>query len=325
MKWMHLPPEHTLGKILCHNIADAQGHKALHKGARVGEKELAQLRALGLREVTVAALEPGDVHEDEAAERLTRACAGDGVALSEASGGRANLLAARAGVLKVNADALFEVNRIEGLTIATLPRDRVVAARRMVATIKIIPFAVPERELARAEAIGVAHGGLIAVRAMPPAQVGVLLTGGEPARERVLKSFAPAIRSRIEELGSAALEVVYAPHQSEAIAGALLRLRAAGAALIVIAGETSIMDREDVTPRGIAQAGGRIEHYGAPVEPGNLLLLAYLDDALPVIGAPGCVRSRDLNVVDLILPRLLAGERLTRADIAQLGDGGLLL
>ena len=108
------------------------------------------------------------------------------------------------------------------------------------------------------------------------------------------------------------------------IANAIELLRLANTELIMIAGETSIMDREDVTPRGIVQAGGVIEHYGAPVEPGNLLLLAYLGD-IPVVGAPGCVRSRETNVVDLILPRLLAGERLRRDDIVEFADGGLLL
>jgi molybdenum cofactor cytidylyltransferase len=107
------------------------------------------------------------------------------------------------------------------------------------------------------------------------------------------------------------------------VAAAITELRAAGAELLIIAGETSIMDRDDVTPQGIRLAGARIEHYGAPVEPGNLLLLAYLD-SLPVLGAPGCVRSRDTNIVDLLLPRLLAGQRVTRRDIVELGHGGLL-
>ena len=134
----------------------------------------------------------------------------------------------------------------------------------------------------------------------------------------------------MEELGSEVRDVIYVPHQSKAIANAIELLSISGAGLIIIAGETSIMDREDVTPRGITLAGGTIAHYGAPVEPGHLLLLAYLppqDGAapVPVLGAPGCVRSRDVNVVDLVLPRLLAGERLERDDIIALADGGLML
>lgn len=324
MKWITVPVEQALGHILAHNIADAQGHKALHKGTRVGEKEVAQLLALGQREVTVAALEPGDVHEDEAAQRLTQACMADGVSVSEAGGGRTNLMATRTGLLKIALDALHQVNLIDGLTIATLRHDTLVEANKLVATIKIIPFAVPERDLARAEQIGRERGGIIGVRALLPMQVGVILAGSEAARERIVKSFAPAIRSRVEELGATVRDIAYVPPQSQAIANAIELLRLANTDLIIVAGETSIMDREDETPRGIVQAGGVIEHYGAPVEPGNLLLLAYLDN-IPVLGAPGCVRSRDTNVVDLILPRLLAGEHLRRADIVALADGGLLI
>jgi molybdenum cofactor cytidylyltransferase len=141
------------------------------------------------------------------------------------------------------------------------------------------------------------------------------------------RAVAPAIESRIVELGSSILANRYVPPDEPAVAAAISGLSAAGVDLLIIAGETSIMDRDDVTPQGIRMAGGRIEHYGAPVEPGNLLLLGYLDrpsGTIPVLGAPGCVRSRDTNIVDLLLPRLLAGEVITRQDIVALGHGGLL-
>jgi molybdopterin biosynthesis enzyme len=330
MKWMTVAPAQALGKILCHNIADAQGHKALHKGAWIGDSDLVVMQLLALKEVTVASLEPGDVHEDAAAKRLASACAGSGVTPHDPSGGRVNLLADAPGLLKVKLDLLQQVNRIDGLTIATLRHDAVVAAQKMVATVKVIPFAVPEADLARAEAICREQPGMIEVRPIAKTQVGVILAGAAAARERVMQAFTPAIRSRVEELGSEVRDVIYVPHQSKAIASAIELLCVAGAGMIIIAGETSIMDLDDVTPRGITLAGGTIAHYGAPVEPGNLLLLAYLTPPagggpLPVIGAPGCVRSRDVNVVDLILPRLLAGERLEREDIIALADGGLML
>jgi molybdopterin biosynthesis enzyme len=272
----------------------------------------------------VGALEDGDVHEDDAARRLALACMREGVTTSDASGGRVNLLSAFGGLVKVGAEALRQVNLIDGLTVATLRHDTLAAANKIVATIKVIPFAVPEADIARAEVICGAHSGIVGVRALRSLQVGVILAGSEASKARVMKAFAPAIRARVEELGSNVRDVVYVPHQSQAIANAIELLRLANTELIMIAGETSIMDREDVTPRGIVQAGGVIEHYGAPVEPGNLLLLAYLGD-IPVVGAPGCVRSRETNVVDLILPRLLAGERLRREDIVEFADGGLLL
>ncbi len=324
MKWLTLPPAQAVDHILCHNIADAQGHKALHKGTLLGAAEVAQLQSLGIAEVMVAALDPGDVHEDEAAHRLTYACVGQGVAISDAGGGRVNLLARQAGVVKVNLKALLAVNSIDGFTIATVRHDRYVAANKPVATIKIIPYAVSAADLASAEQIGRAAGGIVSVQPLRRMQVGIILTSSEAARERVTNAFATPLRDRLSELGSEARDVSFVAHTPRAIASAIELMRVAGSGMIIIAGETSIMDREDITPRGIALAGGVIEHYGAPVEPGNLLLLAYIGE-LAVIGAPGCARSRDENIVDLILPRLLGGERLTHADIIALADGGLLV
>jgi molybdopterin biosynthesis enzyme len=164
---------------------------------------------------------------------------------------------------------------------------------------------------------------VVAVEPLLPHDVGVILVGSAAARERIEHGVLPAIEGRVVELGSSVLAVRYVAADENAIAEAIADLRAAGAGLLIVAGETSIMDRDDVTPQGIELAGGNIEHYGAPVEPGNLLLLAYLG-AMPVLGAPGCVRSRDTNIVDLLLPRLLAGERVARRDIVELGHGGLL-
>jgi molybdenum cofactor cytidylyltransferase len=182
---------------------------------------------------------------------------------------------------------------------------------------------VRETELMRAEAIGRDNGSVVSLAPLRQLGVGVILVGSTLARERIERGVYPAIEARVAGLGSAVLATRYVDSEEHAVAEALSELRAAGAQLLIIAGETSIMDRDDVTPQGIRLAGGQIEHYGAPVEPGNLLLLAYLDD-LPVLGAPGCVRSRDINIVDLLLPRLLAGEYVTRRDIVELGHGGLL-
>lgn len=322
-----LAPELAVGHILAHNLADAQGHKALAKGRRLGPDDLEQLRALGAAAVPVAVLEPGDLHEDEAALRLARAACGPGLAVGAAAAGRVNLLAQAHGVVQVDLEALLRVNSLDGLTIATLARHSLAGARKRVATVKIIPFALPERAVAQAEALARAAGGVVGLRPLRRLAVGLVLVGAPAARPRIEQGVLPAVEARISEAGSALLEPRYVEPDERAVAQAIAALRGAGAQLLIIAGETSVMDQDDVTPRGIRLAGGRVEHYGAPVEPGNLLLLAYLDDPrgpLPVIGAPGCVRSRSLNIIDLILPRLLAGERVSRADIAALGHGGLL-
>ena len=324
-----LAPEEAIGQILRHNLADARGHKAFAKGHRFIAGDVARLRALGVSAVRVAVLEPGDVHENEAARRLADAISGPGVVAMTPAASRVNLLASADGVVQVHVEALLRINAIEGLTIATLPRHALVRANKRVATIKIIPFAVPEHALARAEAIGrAAPGGVVALRPLRQLAVGVILVSSPAAQARIERGVYPAIAARVTELGSTVLAVRYVVPEEPAVAGAIAELRHAGAQLLIIAGETSIMDRDDVTPQAIQLAGGKIEQYGAPVEPGNLLLLGYLDDvpdeSLPVLGAPGCVRSRDTNIVDLLLPRLLAGERVSARDVVELGHGGLL-
>jgi molybdenum cofactor cytidylyltransferase len=318
-----LPPEHAVGHILRHNLAGANGRKAFSKGHRIAPADLPRLAALGVNVVRVAVLELGDVHEDEAARRLAAAVCGAGVVARPPAASRVNLLARADGVVRIDVAALLRINEIDGLTVATLSSHTLVRANKRVATIKIIPFAVPEEDLARAEAIGRTSGEVVALQPLQKIAVGVILVGSALAKERIERGVYPAIEARITELGSSVLAVCYVESEEAAIAAAIAELRLAGAQLLILAGETSIMDRDDVTPQGIRLAGGRIEHYGAPVEPGNLLLLGYLDE-LPVLGAPGCVRSRDVNIVDLLLPRLLAGEHVTRRDIVELGHGGLL-
>jgi molybdopterin biosynthesis enzyme len=318
-----LPPEEAVGHILRHNLATPDGHKALAKGHRIDAEDASLLRALGLTQVRVAVLESGDVHEDEAARRLAAAVCGPGVIARPPAASRVNLLAEVDGVVRVEIAALRRINEIDGLTVATLPSHALVRARKRVATIKIIPFAVTEADLARAEAICHESERVVSLAPLRRMDVGVILVGSAAARERIERGVYPAIEARVTSLGSKVFAVGYVETEEHAVELAIAELRAAGAELLIIAGETSIMDRDDVTPQGIRLAGGRIEHYGAPVEPGNLLLLAYLD-GLPILGAPGCVRSRDINIVDLLLPRLLAGEHISRRDIVELGHGGLL-
>jgi molybdenum cofactor cytidylyltransferase len=323
MKMQMLPTETTVGTILCHNIDDGRGGKAFAKGHAIQPDDVARLQALGHRSVYVVSLEPGDVHEDPAATRLARAVVDTGVEATRANTGRVNLLAQHHGVVTVKPDALQLVNGIDGLTVATLPRYSVVGNGKIAATIKIIPYAVSEDSLRQAEEIGRAAGGIVGVRPLPEMTVAIVLTGSEAAREQVTSAFEPPLRERVQALGSRPLAAAFVAEEPAAIAKALSAALKGGAGMVIIAGQTSIMDKDDITPQGIRLAGGAIEHYGVPVEPGNLLLLAYAG-TIPIMGAPGCARSRQTNVIDLVLPRLLSGEHMTRQDLIALGNGGLL-
>src|SRR5262245_58212093 len=192
-----LSPEQAVGHILRHNLAGADGYRVLAKGHRINAEDVPRLRALGLSEVRVAVLESGDVHEDEAARRLAAAVCGRGVAARPPAASRVNLLAEADGVMRVEIEALRRINEIDGLTVATLPNHALVRARKRVATIKIIPFAVVEADLARAEALGRDSESVVSLAPLRRLNVGVILVGSAAARERIERSVYPAIETRI--------------------------------------------------------------------------------------------------------------------------------
>jgi molybdenum cofactor cytidylyltransferase len=222
---------------------------------------------------------------------------------------------------------LTQLNSLTGITLATLPTHAAVNEGKMVATIKILPYALAEATVQQAERIGTAEGPLIHLTPLQPRSVGLILSGSPSAQERIVHSFETALRQRLEALGSTITQVDFVPLEDEGGENELVEIIRRQAAvdldMIILAGETAIMDRHDMAPRAVERAGGEVTCFGAPVDPGNLLMLAYLDQT-PILGAPGCARSPKDNIIDLVLPRLLAGGRLTQADIIAFGHGGLL-
>ena len=325
MKFGPVPLDEAESKILGHNVAGPDGKRLLRKGKALDAADIEALRALGRRTVYVAELEPGDVDENRAAERIGNAALGSGLRLSGAATGRINAIATVLGLLRVDG-RLTALNGIEGITLATMQQNAVVRPAQTAATVKVIPYAVPETEVVRAEKLCREGPALLKVDALPKRRVGLVLSGSPSVREALTESFSPLVE-RIEALGSEVAERDYVTLEEErgeeALAETLRRQRSTGVELILLAGETAIMDRHDITPRAVERAGGAIATVGAPVDPGNLLMVAYIEDT-PVLGAPGCARSRKTNVVDWVLPRLLAGDRLTREDVIALGAGGLL-
>ncbi len=324
MKFESVPVEQATGLILGHNVAGEGGRRVLRKGKELFAADVAALAALGRRSVHVARLEPGDVEENAAAKRIADAAAGDGLRLSRPSTGRVNLYARALGLLRVDRGRLRRLNASDGVTLATLREHAVAREGKMVATLKIIPYALPEPAVLSAEE---AAAGLLHLTELPPRRVGLILSGSPTARERIVRGFRDSLGPRLEALGANLGTVDFVSLDDDAgeerLAASITRQLEAGAELLILAGETAIMDRHDVAPRAVERAGGEVECFGAPVDPGNLLLLAYRGD-VPIAGAPGCARSPKRNIVDLVLPRLLAGDRLTRDDVAEFGHGGLL-
>jgi molybdenum cofactor cytidylyltransferase len=326
MKFGPVPLDAAESKILGHNVAGPNGRRLLRKGRPLKQEDLAALRAIGRTSVYIAEIEADDVDEDTAARRVAQAAMGSGLRLSGSASGRVNLLATALGLLRVDADRLARINACQDITFATLASHSAVRPRQIVATVKVIPYAVPDPVVRAAEAIASEEGPLVRVDALEPRPVSLVFSGSLSIRDKLAADFAP-LWHRVEALGSHILSTDYISLEDEtgesALADALSRRREAGARLIVVAGETAIMDRRDIVPRAVERAGGWVECLGAPVDPGNLLMLAYLGDT-PILGAPGCARSRKVNIVDWVLPRLLAGDHLSRADIIALGHGGLL-
>ena len=317
----------ALGTILVHNVADLDGRRVLKKGTRLAEEHLARLAELGHSQVMVAVLEEDDVPEDEAAVALAKALQTDQLRLSRVTGGRVNLVAEGDGLLEVDAGRLLELNLVPGITLATVSPGAVVGPNQktaQVATLKVIPYAVPGRDLERALALARPRPGIVEVRSLAPGRRAALLLTGEPsAFDRVQADFVPPTQARLERLGAELAAVETVPQDHAAIQEAAARL-AAQVDLLIIAGQTSIMDEDDITLRALRDGGAEVVAYGAPVEPGNLLSLAYFATA-PVLCAPGCARGLNHNVVDILLPSLLLGDRLTQVDVAALGLGGLLV
>jgi molybdenum cofactor cytidylyltransferase len=269
-------------------------------------------------------MDQGDIGEDEAAERLAIALSGQHLRRDKPNTGRNNLFADCAGLLRVDKDAIDKLNSIdEAVTFATLPDYRAVERGEMVATVKIIPFAVSGAMIDKA--IEAFHAKpLVEVkpfRKLKIAAISTLLPGLKPS---VINKTLAVLEGRIAPSGATVEADHRVAHEVDAVAAAIRSSLQDGAELIVIYGASAITDRRDIIPAAIEKTGGRIEHFGMPVDPGNLLLVGEVDGKI-VLGAPGCARSPKENGFDWVLQRIMAGEKVTRADITSLGVGGLLM
>ena len=315
------PLDEALGAIVAHShrLPD----RVLKKGAVLDETAIAALRDAGRTEVIAARLEPGDVAENEAADRLAAAFDAPGLARRRAATGRVNLHAARPGLLIVNRDTIDRINLTdESLTIGTLPDATVVAANDMVATVKIIPFAVPGAALERVESVA-REAPAFALHPFRKLRTGLILTELPGLKESITEGTIEATEARVHGFGGTLLPPLRCPHAEAPIAAALQQLLAAGAELLLVAGASATVDRRDVGPAGVVRAGGEILHFGMPVDPGNLICICQLGQ-MPALVLPGCARSPRANGIDFVLRRIFAGLPVGPADIMRMGVGGLL-
>ena len=309
------------GTVLAHSMR--VGGRTFRKGRVLSAADIEALKREGCDAVVGARFDPGDVTEDEAAETAAQALAGGGVRVVAPFTGRCNVFAAADGLLLVSAPDIDRFNAVdEALTVATLSAPRAVRGGEMLATIKVIPFAVPGAVLDRAVA-GLGPEPSIRVEPFEPMATAVIQTRLPATKETVLDKTSRVLRSRIEALRGRVVDDARCDHDPGAVALAVGRALDAGADLVLITGASAIVDRRDVVPGGVVAAGGEVLHLGMPVDPGNLLLLARCRGR-PVLGLPGCARSPALNGLDLVLERLAAGLDVAPRDIMAMGVGGLL-
>jgi molybdenum cofactor cytidylyltransferase len=321
MKFGPVPPRDAQGATAVHTIR--QGSLVLKKGTLIGPAEVVALEAAGIKDIVVARLEPGDVSEDKAAAEIAKAVAGKGVHVERAFTGRSNLFAENAGVLVVERDAIDELNRIdEAITFATLPAFKPVVEGEMIATVKIIPFATSETALK--SALAVAAKPFIWVAPYKIRKVGVVSTLLPGLATKVVDKTLRVTQERLAPAGAKIIAERRVPHEQAALAKAVDELLKEGAELVVVFGASAIADRRDVIPAAVEAIGGKVEHFGMPVDPGNLMMVGQARGQ-PILGAPGCARSPKENGFDWILMRLLAGLPVSREDITGLGVGGLLM
>ena len=321
MKFGPAKPEEAVGGVTVHTLR--QGSLVMKKGTTIGQAEVDALNAAGIDQIVVVRLEDGDVSEDVAAADIAGAIASEGVMVERAFTGRANLFATRPGVLVVDRDAVDRINNVdEAITFATLAAYKPVVEGEMIATVKLIPFGV-EGKLRDA---AVKAAGRDALRVAPYVikRIGVVSTMLPGLVPKVIDKTLRVTAERLAPAGARIVVEKRVPHDQAALAAAIAEVLKLDVEMVIVFGASAIADRRDVIPAAIVANGGTVNHFGMPVDPGNLLLLGAADGR-PVIGAPGCARSPVENGFDWVLMRMLAGLPIKRSDITGFGVGGLLM
>ena len=312
----------ALGCILAHSVRLPDGR--LNKGLRIGVAEIAQLRDANLTTVVAARLEPGDVHEDEAAKRVAEFIRGDHVDTADPFTGRVNFSTAVDGVFVADFRKIAKANHIdEGITIATLPPYSRVRASQLVATVKIIPIAVSDASLSNLEAMATVDRLRLNVYPFQPKRVGLILSRLPGDADKVMAKRREAMATRVNSLSGSLVHLAECAHREDVVAKEICLAQEKDCDIIMVFGASAIIDREDVIPASLTASGGTIVQLGMPVDPGNLLLLGGLDDT-PVIGVPSCAASIKINGFDWILERLFADLPVGRDEIVAMAAGGLL-
>jgi Probable molybdopterin binding domain len=350
-----VPVKDAVGSVLAHDITEIRPGEfkgcAFRKGHIIREEDVCHLQRIGKERLFVLKIGDDELHEDDAAHVLARALMGEGVAIKgEPREGKITIVAERDGLLKVREDALLEFNLPGDVMCATLHNNTLVKKGQTVAATRAVPLVVKKKIVEDAARVAAASGGVVGVKGLRRPRAGIVITGNEVYYGRIRDAFAPVITGKVEAFGGEVTGIYYAPDEEAFIESRLRELVAAGADLLITTGGMSV-DPDDVTRFAIRRLGATDITYGSAVLPGAMFLVAYLEagpgypasetgnellpesDAqifgprsrVPVLGIPACGIYSRTTVFDLVLPRVLAGERIGRRELAELGHGGLCL
>jgi hypothetical protein len=323
-----LPVEDAVGIELSHDVTEIRPGEfkgpAFRKGHTVCESDICHLQKLGKNNLYLIDLEENEIHENQAASMLAEGLAGEGIDWeNNPKEGKIQLYAAWAGLLQVNTATLAAFNMVEEVMCATLHNYTLVNKGEQVAATRAIPLVMKRDPIELAAAIAGGSGGVVSVLPLKKARVGLVITGNEVYYGLIQDKFAPILAEKVESFRSQVAGIEFAPDDESLIRRAIDKHLKNRCDLILLSGGMSV-DPDDVTRKGIRSSGAEEMNYGSAVLPGAMFLVAYIGD-VPLLGIPACAMYHRITVLDLVLPRILAGERIGKKDLADLGHGGLCL
>jgi hypothetical protein len=345
-----VPVDKAVGMVLSHDITEIRPGefkgRAFKKGHIVKEEDIEHLRRLGKENLYILEIKDDEMHENDAAYVMAKALAGDGVAMAgKPNEGKINLVAEKSGLLKINHPALTDFNMLGDVMCATLHNNMVVNKGETVAGTRAIPLVVKRSVVSEAVRIAENAHGVLSIQEIRKPKAGIVITGNEVYHGTIKDAFEPVIREKIKKFDGEIIDVHFAPDNADFIRNKIQGLLSAGADLIITTGGMSV-DPDDVTRFAIRDLGVEEMYYGSPVLPGAMFLIAYLgvksselrvrssdtselltpdSHFIPVLGIPACGMYAKITVFDLLLPRVLAGEKIGRTELAELGHGGLCM
>jgi len=322
-----IPVEKAVGMILCHDITQIIPGKfkgrAFKKGHVIRQDDVEKLLELGKEQVYIWEPQKGEIHEDEAALRIANAITGKNMEYDQPKEGKCTLISKERGLLKVNSKLLLKANSIRDISIASLPQNYRIEKNQKLAGVRIIPLVTEEKNLIKIEDLCRERGKIFEIKKYKRLKSVLITTGNEVYTGRIEDKFGPVIKEKLEFFDSEYLGQTLCPDDSVVIKEIINNYKAQKTDLIILTGGMSV-DPDDLTPGAIRASGAEVITYGAPVQPGNMFMMAYLGEII-LLGVPGCAMYYKITILDLILPRIFTGERLTKKDFLEMGEGGFCL